>query len=96
MTRPLSPQTARVLDILTTTRSLTPVIALTVYHIGSLTKRIADLRAAGYEITSTRRKDGYGRQYVEYSLIKTPHEKAREGKPQEELDLDDLKKQRWR
>lgn len=74
-TRGLSPQSARVLDILTNTRSLTPVMALTVYHIGSLSKRIADLRKAGYQIAGNKRQDAYGRTYIEYVLMKTPHEK---------------------
>lgn len=78
-TRPLSPQAVKLLDILTTTRSITPVIALTVYHIGSLSKRISELRTAGYTIADSRRKDGFGRQYIEYSLIRTPHEQERDG-----------------
>lgn len=73
----LSPQSARVLDILTNTRSLTPVLALTIYHIGSLSKRIADLRKAGYEIERTRRQDAYGRAYVEYRLVSTPSEREK-------------------
>jgi hypothetical protein len=77
MTAKLSPQSVRVLDILTTTRSLTPVLALTVYHIGSLSKRIADLRKAGYGIEGTRRYDAYGRSYIEYRLVSTPTEREK-------------------
>lgn len=70
----MKPQTAAVLDILTNTRSLTPLIAATAYGIGSLTSRISELVRLGYRIEKEIRFDAYGRRYVEYSLVGTPTE----------------------
>ncbi len=72
--RNLSPQAVKLLDILTTTSGITPVLALTVYRIGSLTKRISELRSAGYVIERRGKHDGFGQNYSEYRLVKTPHE----------------------
>lgn len=74
----LSPQAAKVLDLLTTTSGLTQTIAVAVYQVGSITARIAELRRAGYEIATERRHDGFGKQYVRYVLKRTPTEVARE------------------
>ena len=70
----ISPQAAKLADILTNTSGITPVLALTVYHIGSLSKRISELRSAGYVIERKDKHDGFGRSYSEYVLVKTPHE----------------------
>ena len=86
----LSPQAVKLLDILTTTSGITPVLALNVYHIGSLTKRISELRKAGYVISRTPKHDGFGRTYTEYKLVKTPTEKLQEDLPFKcPLDVED-------
>lgn len=72
----LSPQAAKVLDLLTTTSGLTQVMALSVYGIASITARIAELRRHGYEIETETREDGFGRRYARYVLVRTPQEEG--------------------
>jgi hypothetical protein len=47
----LTPQQERVMDYLKTGSTLTNVVALAALKIGSLSKRIAELRRMGYPIT---------------------------------------------
>lgn len=56
------------LQHLSSGRTLTRITADHLYRVASLTKRIAELRAAGYDIVSTRKLDFTGRTYVEYSM----------------------------
>lgn len=56
------------LQHLSSGRTLTRITADHLYRVASLTKRIAELRAAGYDIVSTRKLDFTGRVYVEYSM----------------------------
>lgn len=49
-------------------RTLTRITADHLYRVASLTKRISELRDAGYDITSVRKLDYTGRPYVEYSM----------------------------
>jgi hypothetical protein len=56
------------LQHLSSGRTLTRITADHLYRVASLTKRIAELRAAGYDIVSTRKLDFTGRIYVEYSM----------------------------
>ena len=39
------------------------------YRVGSLTRRIADLREAGHKIASEWRRDLLGQKYTRYSLV---------------------------
>lgn len=56
------------LQHLSSGRTLTRITADHLYRVASLTKRIAELRAAGYDIVSIRKLDFTGRTYVEYSM----------------------------
>lgn len=71
---PLSPQAAKVLDILTSTSGLTQVMALSVYGIASITARIAELRRKGYGIETETFEDANSRRYAKYVLKRTPTE----------------------
>lgn len=72
--RSLSTQNRLILDYLKAGRTLTNQIALVNLGIGSLSKRVAELRALGHPIKSTEAKDHFNRRYVKYTL-----EKAAEG-----------------
>lgn len=61
----LAPATKKVLAHLRSRGSISRLEAL---FTGSLTKRISELRAVGYDITGETRKDEAGRRYVRYSL----------------------------
>ena len=49
--------------------SISFVEANDLYRCRSLTRRIADLREAGYDIISEWRKDTLGQRYTRYSLV---------------------------
>lgn len=66
--RSLSPQAQLLLDYMGQGRSLTNLIALTVLGVGSVSTRIAELRALGYDIKSEPCEDHRGKRYVKYSL----------------------------
>lgn len=70
----LKPQTLDVLGILQNTRSLTPMMASTIYRIGSLSSRISELRRAGYSFETEIKWDAHGRRYKEYRLTGFPKE----------------------
>ncbi|MBK1871549.1 helix-turn-helix domain-containing protein [Aestuariivirga sp. YIM B02566] len=61
-------QKRMILEYLMTGRTLTPVVALTTMGIGSLTKRIQELRGLGQHITGTWKTDHFGRSYMSYRL----------------------------
>ena len=48
--------------------SISWVEANDLYRVRSLTRRIADLREAGYDIVGEWRKDRLGQRYTRYSL----------------------------
>lgn len=58
----------QVLNHLIDVGSITFVEANDLYRIRSLPRRIADLRANGFQITSEWKKDVLGQRYVRYSL----------------------------
>lgn len=64
----LTPQAIMLRDYLLTGKSLTNLIAIGNLGIGSATKRISELRAAGYEIKRTWKKDHHGKRYAEWTL----------------------------
>jgi hypothetical protein len=64
----LSPQTTKVRDLLVSKGSITPVEAAAVYRVRSLTRRISDLKAAGYKISRVFNKDATGQRYARYYL----------------------------
>lgn len=68
----LTGQQQVIVDYLTNRGDLTNLHALVSLGIGSITSRIAELRAKGYTITSTAAKDFHGKDYVRYSLVGTP------------------------
>lgn len=68
----LTGQQQVIVDYLSANRSLTNLHALVSLGIGSITSRIAELRAMGYVITSTRKKDFHEKEYVQYDLVSVP------------------------
>lgn len=64
----MSPQCRLVLDFLKTGRGLTNLIALTHLGVGSVTKRIADLRDMGFNILGETKTDFRKHTYMIYSL----------------------------
>jgi hypothetical protein len=64
----LAPQTAKVLSILRAKGSLTAVEAAAIAKVRSLTRRITDLREAGFSVLSETRRDTEGQRYVRYYL----------------------------
>lgn len=58
----------KVLNHLIDVGSISFLEAWTLYSVRSLPRRIADLRANGFEIVSTWKKDNNGQRYVRYSL----------------------------
>lgn len=56
------------LDVLKQGRSLTTQIALVNFGIGSLSSRIAELRAAGHKITDEWGTDYHGKRYKKYRM----------------------------
>lgn len=62
------PQTARIAQHLLNVGSISGVEAAAMFKTRSLTRRIADLRDAGVDITSEFKKDSTGQRYVRYML----------------------------
>jgi len=62
-------QNQQLLDHLISGRPITRIAADHLYRIAALPRRIADLKAAGHNITATRKIDATGRFYVEYALV---------------------------
>jgi hypothetical protein len=73
----LTPQAALVLDYLKTGRHLTNLVALTNLGIGSLTRRITELRNAGYAVKDQWGQDHFERRYKRYWMVK--QEEAKDG-----------------
>jgi hypothetical protein len=68
----LSPQCASLLTLLQSKGSTTALEAAGVYRIRALPRRIADLKAAGYKISSVISNDVTGQRYARYYLNETP------------------------
>lgn len=64
----LTPQAVTLLDYFKAGKELTALIAIGNLGIGSYTKRVAELRAAGHEIVGKWKKDHKGKRYMSYSL----------------------------
>lgn len=64
----LAPQAAKVLSILRAKGSLTSVEAQAIAKVRSLTRRISDLKEAGFMVLSETRRDTEGQRYVRYYL----------------------------
>lgn len=65
----LSPQAKRVLDHLNTAGSVTNVEANAVLKVRSVSRRITEIRDAGYDIKKSFSRDSTGQRYVRYSLL---------------------------
>lgn len=65
----MTPQAATVLQHLQNHGSLTPAEASTVYRVRSLSRRICDLKDAGYKIHRELKADATGQRYASYTLI---------------------------
>lgn len=63
-----APQTRCIADHLLEVGTISGVEAAAMFKTRSLTRRIADLRDAGAEITSEFKKDSTGQRYVRYTL----------------------------
>lgn len=66
--RVLPPQAGKVLALLKEKGSLTPLEAAGVYRVRSLSRRIVDLKEAGYTIVTKLSKDVTGQRYARYYL----------------------------
>lgn len=66
----LSTQQDIVVQYLKTGHTLTTLIAMTNLGIASLSSRVAELRALGYDIEGEDKLDFNGRRYVAYTLLK--------------------------
>ncbi|KVO83298.1 hypothetical protein WL21_09710 [Burkholderia ubonensis] len=66
----LTPQAQTVLRHLQSVGSITNVEANAVHRVRSLSRRITEIRGAGFRISKIRRRDCTGQQYVRYSLEK--------------------------
>lgn len=64
----MTPQCQTVLEHLRKRGSISGVEAASVYRIRALPRRIADLRALGYQIESELRTDETGQRYARYHL----------------------------
>lgn len=65
----MTPQAQTVLTHLANHGPITGVEAEQVYRIRHLPRRIADLREAGFHITSHQCKDATNQRYVRYELV---------------------------
>lgn len=66
----LKPQTAQILLHLIRVGSISPLEAGALYRCRSLSRRICDLKEAGFEIETELRKDATGQRYARYSMPK--------------------------
>ena len=64
----LTPQAIILLDYFKSGKTISNLIAIGNMGIGSLTKRVAELRAKGYDIKGVWKVDHHGKRYKEYSL----------------------------
>lgn len=64
----LKPSTKRILSHLRRRGSITPLEAMAAYSTMRIAPAIYDLRRAGYNIATERRRDENGHQYVRYTL----------------------------
>ena len=66
----MKPQTAAILKHLVDVGTITNVEAQAIYKSRSLTKRISEIRKAGYDVKSEWRRDNTNQRYVRYWLRK--------------------------
>jgi hypothetical protein len=62
------PQLALIAKHLLERGDISALEAATSYKVRSLSRRIVDLKKAGYRIRTSRNKDGSGQEYVRYHL----------------------------
>jgi len=62
----LTPQARSILDHLQHEGSITQVEAQAIYKARALTRRIKDIREAGFDIQSVWKRDHLGQRYVRY------------------------------
>lgn len=65
----MTPQAQTVLTHLANVGPLTGVEAEAVHRIRHLPRRIADLKAAGFDIRTTLKRDATGQRYARYELV---------------------------
>lgn len=66
----MKPQTAVIYDHLASVGTITNIEAQALYRCRSLTKRISELKADGFDIKSEWKRDHTGQRYVRYWLRK--------------------------
>lgn len=71
-TRSLSQHCQLVLDYLKSGRTLTNQIALNSLGVGSLSRRVTDLKERGVKVKKAWAKDHFGNRYLKYSLDGSP------------------------
>ncbi len=74
MPRPttMKPQTRTVLEYLRSGKGLSAAVAMMTLGIGSLSSRVAELNALGYDISSASRRTPNGKRYNVYHLVGEP------------------------
>lgn len=65
-------QLGLILDHLLSGKTITRVVAASLYRVASLSRRITDLRERGYPISVRMKQDHTGRMYAEYSIRTRP------------------------
>lgn len=64
----LTPHQRLIIEYLEAGRTLTNQIAINSLGVGSLTSRVAELRALGFDIKDEAGKDHFGNRYKKYRL----------------------------
>ena len=64
----LSPQARKVLEHMQATGSISNVEANAVHRVRSVSRRITEIGAAGFNVSKDFRRDVTGQRYVRYSL----------------------------
>ena len=64
----MAPQTQQILNHLKTVGSISNVEAQALYRCRALPRRIADIKAAGFQINRILKTDATGQRYARYSL----------------------------
>jgi hypothetical protein len=65
----LAPQCRTILAHLKKGETITNAESMLVYHISRLSDVVRKLRLAGYDISTTMKKDGVGGKYASYKLV---------------------------
>ena len=65
----LSPQAYTIYDHLRKIGDISALEARAIYRVDSLSRRICDLKDAGYKVSRVIKKDATGKRYARYTLV---------------------------